>query len=146
MPNPNGNLFLGRWKLESCIGNNGDKNIYPIGRNPFGMLTYTEQYMMVFISSDERTPFSTDDIRAIPSEQIVADFPKFETYCGRYDVNHDKKIVTHFIENSKIPNQIGTEFRRYFSFEHEKLILKSTDSLLLNDESWLFELVWNKQE
>ncbi|ABS48165.1 MULTISPECIES: lipocalin-like domain-containing protein [Yersinia pseudotuberculosis complex] len=146
MSNPNRNLFLGRWKLESCIGNSGGIHIYPIGREPFGMLIYTEQYMMVFISSVERTQFSTEDIRAIPSEQIVADFPKFETYCGHYIVNHDEKIVTHFIDNSKIPNQIGTQFRRYFSFEHEKLVLKSIDSLLLNDESWLFELVWNKQE
>ncbi|WP_016680553.1 lipocalin-like domain-containing protein, partial [Yersinia pestis] len=82
MSNPNRNLFLGRWKLESCIGNSGGIHIYPIGREPFGMLIYTEQYMMVFISSVERTQFSTEDIRAIPSEQIVADFPKFETYCG----------------------------------------------------------------
>ncbi|MFA3761710.1 lipocalin-like domain-containing protein [Yersinia sp. 2544 StPb PI] len=141
-----GNSFLGRWKLESCVGNSGGIHIYPIGSEPFGMLTYTEQYMMVFIASGKRTQFSTEDIRAIPSEQIVADFPKFETYCGHYDVNHDKNIVTHFIENSKIPNQIGTEFRRYFIFEYDKLILKSTDGIFLNGESWLFELVWNREE
>ena len=146
MTNSNKSHFLGRWKLESCIGKSGDKSIYPLGEGPFGMLTYTEQYMMVFISSGERAEFSTNDIRAVPPEQIVADFSKFETYCGRYDVDYQKKIVTHFIENSKVPNHIDTEFCRYFSFRDEKLILETTDSLLLNGEPWLFELVWNRQE
>jgi len=146
MPNSNRNQFFGRWKLESCIGKSGDKNMYPIGENPFGMLTYTERYVMVFISSDERQKFNTNDVRAVPAEQIVADFPKFETYCGRYEVDHQKKIVSHLIENSKIPNQIGTEFRRYFSFKGEKLVLETTDSLLLNGEPWLFELAWDRQE
>lgn len=146
VPGSDKNPFLGCWKLESCVGNSGDKKMYPIGEHPFGMLTYTERYVMAFIASAERSKFSTSDIRAVPGEQIVADFPKFETYCGHYDVDHDEKIVSHFIENSKIPNQIGTEFRRYFSFKEETLVLGTTDSLLLNGEPWSFELVWNRQE
>lgn len=146
MSDINNNPFLGRWKLVSCIGRNGAKNIYPLGELPFGMLIYTEQYMMVFISSNERKKFSTNDIRAIEPEQVMSDFSKFETYCGSYDINFNKKIVTHFVENSKIPNQIGTQLCRYFSFEQRKLILRSTDSLLLNGEPWLVELIWDKQE
>ncbi|MES2264405.1 MAG: lipocalin-like domain-containing protein [Pseudomonadota bacterium] len=146
MSDSNKKQFLGRWKLECCVGKSGDKRFHPIGEDPFGMLTYTAQYMMVFISSGQRARFSTDDIRAIPAEQVMADFPKFETYCGQYGIDDDKKIVTHFIENGKIPNQIGTEFRRYFSFQNEKLVLESTDELMLNGEPWLFELVWSKQE
>ncbi|WP_413726316.1 lipocalin-like domain-containing protein [Sodalis sp. RH16] len=140
------NKFLGRWKLASCTGKNGARSISPLGEAPFGMLIYTEQYMMVFISSNERKKFSTNDIRAIPPEQIVLDFSNFETYCGSYCIDFMRNKVTHYIESGKNPNQIGTQFCRYFSFERKKLILKSTDSLLLNGEPWLVELIWNKQE
>jgi hypothetical protein len=146
MPRTSKNQFLGRWKLESCIGKSGNKTSFPIGEYPFGMLTYTEQYMMVFIASAERTEFSTIDIRTIPLEQIATDFPRFETYCGRYAIDDNEKIITHFIENSKIPNHIGTEFRRRFSFSDKKLLLESTASLLLNGEPWLFEIAWNREE
>lgn len=138
--------FIGRWQLESCIGSCGDKHSYPIGTAPFGMLTYTEEYMMVFISSGERARFTTDDIRAIPPEQIITDFPRFETYCGYYDIDCDEKIISHRIENSKYPNHIGTVLCRKFNFKGNQLILRSIDSLLLNDTHWLFELVWNRQE
>lgn len=146
MSENNRDWFVGRWKLESCIGICGDKRSYPIGMAPFGMLTYTEEYVMVFISSDERTRFTTDDIRAIPPEQIITDFSKFETYCGYYDVDFDEKIISHRVENSKYPNQIGTVLCRKFNFKRDQLILRSIDSLLLNNTHWLFELVWNRQE
>nr|WP_308738062.1 lipocalin-like domain-containing protein [Serratia fonticola] len=123
----------------------GDKQSYPLGVAPFGMLTYTEDYMMVFIAADERTRFTTDDIRAIPPEQIITDFSKFETYCGYYDVDFDEKIISHRIENSKYPNQIGTVLCRKFNFKRDQLILRSIDSLLLNNTHWLFELLWNRQ-
>lgn len=146
MPHPFKNQFSGRWKLESCTGRSGNRTSFPIGQNPFGMLTYTEQYMMVFIASADRTEFSTTDIRAISPDQIAADFPRFETYCGRYAVDDNEKIITHFIENSKSPNHIGTEFSRRFSFSDKKLVLESTASLLLDGEPWLFELAWNREE
>lgn len=146
MLHPFKNQFSGRWKLESCTGRSGNRTSFPIGQNPFGMLTYTEQYMMVFIASADRTEFSTTDIRAISPDQIAADFPRFETYCGRYAVDDNEKIITHFIENSKSPNHIGTEFSRRFSFSDKKLVLESTASLLLDGEPWLFELAWNREE
>jgi hypothetical protein len=143
---PNQDKFVGRWMLESCVGTSPGKSSHPIGESPFGMLVYTEQYMMVFISSAYREKFSTNDIRAIPTEQIGRDFPNFETYCGRYTVDESQSTVTHFIENSKIPNHIGVEFRRHFRFDGSNLILRSSTELILDGEPWLFTLVWNRME
>lgn len=146
MSNLTRSKFVGRWKLDFCVGKSGNKVSHPLGTDPFGMLTYTEQYMMVFIASAARIPFSTVDIRAIPAGEILADFPEFETYCGSYAIDDGEKIITHHIENSKIPNHIGTEFHRRFSFRDGKLFLESTSSMLLHGEPWLFELAWSRKE
>lgn len=146
--------FVGRWQLISCIGScpknlvkTGDSEQYePLGKNPFGMITYTPNYVMVFIAQQQRTNYSTNDIRAIPTDEITKDFPLFESYCGTYQVEPSQQTVIHHVENSKVPNQINTLFKRHYQFDNGLLTLTTINPLQLNGKLWQFELRWRKAE
>jgi hypothetical protein len=138
--------LVGRWSLQHCIGRSGNKTMHPLGEEPVGMLIYTQEHMIAFISSGARQRFSTDDIRAIPAAEIIANFATFETYFGSYRIDEQQKIVTHLVQSSKIPNHIGTPLCRSFRLEADSLVLTSTDALWLDGRPWIFELFWKKQE
>lgn len=138
--------LVGRWALQGCVGRSGSKAMHPLGANPLGMLVYTRQSMIVFISASERRQFSTEDIRAIPAAEVIADFATFETYFGRYQIDTRRSIVTHVVESSKIPNHIGRELCRHFRLTSDTLVLTATTELWLDGVPWIFELGWKKQE
>lgn len=139
------NRFIGRWTLLSCIGKTDSGEEVPFfGQKPFGCLIYTSSYMSVLISDAKREPFSTKDMRDIDPQEIKKDFATFECYCGRY--GFDQNVITHFIESAKVPALIGTEFKRFYEFYEDKLILSSVDPLILNKRLLQFVLTWQKVE
>lgn len=138
--------FLGRWKLIDCYGLSGNEKSYPFGKTPFGMLIYTRTYMSVFASHDDRHNFSSNDLRDISESEIARDFSQYETYCGTYAIAINDAVVKHFIESSKVPNQVGTQLTRVFTFYGNKLILQTNEPMLLNGKLWNFFLKWEKVE
>ena len=65
---------------------------------------------------------------------------------NNYSIDESTKIVIHRIENSKVPNWINMDFRRYYQLQANNLILKTVDSLSLNGRDWHFTLEWEKAE
>ena len=59
------------------------------------------------------------------SEEIKEAFEGFDAYCGTYEVNAEKRTVTHHVKASRFPNCEGTDQLRYFEFSGTRLILKT---------------------
>jgi hypothetical protein len=67
----------------------------------------------------------------------------FEAYCGTYEVNAEKRTVTHHVKANRFPNWEGTDQLRYFEFSGTRLILKTAPIPALGTE-WIVSLIWEQ--
>jgi len=63
-------------------------------------------------------------------------------YCGQYDINQAGGYVDHHVEVSVAPNGVGTNRRRYFTFDGDKLVLQVAPPLPEGVVSWT--VVWER--
>ena len=136
--------FIGTWKLVSYENRSGNQVTYPLGENPVGYIMYNaEGYMAVAIMAANRRRFSSTDIMAATTEEIVSACSTYSTYCGKYDVTEDK--VIHHVELSLYPNWIGEDQVRFYKFEGDKLIL-STPPMIFSGKQQSGYLIWQKMK
>jgi hypothetical protein len=61
----------------------------------------------------------------------------YDAYFGIYDVDWDKKIVTHTITGNFRPERPGFSYKRAFRIKDDTLFLKSTDTTKRWQIAWL---------
>lgn len=135
--------FVGTWKLLSHIGQSPNEDpIYTFGENPFGRLMYDNNgNMSVFIMRRGRSKFVSSDPTGGTAEEIKEAFEGLLAYCGTYEIDEDKKTVTHYIEGEKFPNWESTEQIRFFQLSGNQLTL-NTPPILVWGKEWIFSLIW----
>ena len=137
------NLFIGTWRLISCELKNSDGEVnYPKGENAIGYIMYNHDgYMSVAFMSANRHPFESGDILGGSIREKESAIDTFFSYCGKYDVSEE--YVIHHIEVSLFPNWIGTDQKRKYRFEGNRLIL-STDPLIVKGQEVEGLLIWER--
>ena len=135
--------LVGTWKLISTIGQSPNENpIYPYGENPFGRLMYDNNgNVSVFIMRRGRSKFVSSDYAGGTAEEIKEAFEGLSAYCGTYEIDEDKGIVTHHIEGDRFPNWEGTDQLRFFKLSGNQLTL-NTPPVLTWGKEWIFSLIW----
>lgn len=117
---------------------------YPVGKNPVGYIMYNaEGYMAVALMASNRKRFSSIDIMGGTTEEIVAAYGTYLSYCGKYAVTEDR--VIHHVEVSSYPNWIGQDQVRFYKFEGNKLIL-STPFMILGGKQQRGYLIWERMK
>ena len=136
---------VGTWKLISAKAQNSDEDvIHPYGEDPSGMLMYDSKgYMFAVLMRPGRSRFVSGDPLGGTSEEIKEAFEGFYAYCGTYEVNAEKRTVTHHLKASGFPNWEGTDQLRYFEFSGTRLILKTAPIPALGTE-WIVSLIWEQ--
>ena len=118
----------------------------PFGHDPIGSIIYTSEYMMVLLAKNVRTPFSSPDITKVQDQSIIANFNEFDTYCGSYRICEESQTVIHTVETARSPSVIGTEYKRFFEFSGDKLVLSTVDPIVLGGLEWFCKLTWTRSE
>lgn len=116
--------FVGTWKLVSIEEPrpNGE-TATSTGRYPAGLLIYDGTgHMSLQIVFRERPNFSSGG-RQGTLEEVKAAFEGYVAYFGTYEVEGKDGTVTHRVEGSLVPNNLGTVVKRSFEFSGEQLIL-----------------------
>jgi hypothetical protein len=141
----NGNdKFVGTWKLLSVasVTTAGTRNPAPYGRDPAGLLTYTEDgRVSAMISFDGRKPIAIGAKAQALLEQQAEAFKTFLAYAGQYRIEGDN--VIHSVEVSSVQNWVHTELARRFSFHEDQLVLL-TPPTMSGGKIQTFELVWQR--
>src|SRR5215471_4387954 len=125
------NAFVGAWRLLSFEARTSSGEVsYPLGRDAAGLLLYGhEGYMAVSVMRGDRGNFKSADIWAAASpEEKLAAFDSYSSYCGRYEVQHDK--IIHHVELSLFPNWSGGGQERYFEFAGDQLTLRTPPAIV----------------
>lgn len=125
------NAFVGAWRLLSFEARTSSGEVsYPLGRNALGLLQYGQEgCMTVSVMRGDRANFKSADIWAPASpEEKLAAFDSYSSYCGSYEVKHDK--IIHHIELSLFPNWSGEAQDRYFEFAGDRLTLRTPPAVI----------------
>jgi hypothetical protein len=117
---------------------------HPFGLDAMGYLMYSQDgYMAAALMQAKRANFASADILEASAEVKAAAFDSYSSYCGRYEVKHNK--VIHHIQCSQLPNWSGTDQERFFEFSEdgERLTLR-TAPLLAGGEERTLVAVWER--
>jgi hypothetical protein len=127
--------LVGTWRFVSDAQRFTDGSVRPspeAGPHGVGYLMYDDARRMcvVFTNPDRPKWKSTTEPDV---QELRAMFEGFAAYCGRYDVNEAEGFVVHHTEVGMSPNSFGSDRRRYFKFEGDKLVLRVAPPSLPKD-------------
>jgi hypothetical protein len=121
--------IVGAWRLESRTVRKGNGEIVldpVLGKSPAGRLFYDASgHMSLQMMRQERT-----EPMSVPSNPEDAKNPRvvlgYDSYFGTFDVNDADGTVTHHVEGSLFPEDLGKDFKRLFTIDGDALTLKFT--------------------
>jgi hypothetical protein len=122
----------GAWRLVSIetIRANGEV-VYPFyGKHPEGLLMYDRSgWMSVQIVSDPKPTVPTASSRegfmaSKPADKITA-IDGYYAYCGTWSVDASASTVTHHIQQSLDPGEVGEDVVRKLSIDGNQLTLSA---------------------
>jgi len=136
--------LLGTWRLISAEQRLSDGTIRPdpqTGPSGRGYLIYSDAGIMCAVLADSaRPPWAA--VNAPTSQEIRAAFEGLVSYCGRFEVNEAEGYVIHHIELDRVPNLAGTDRKRFYSLQGNRLILRAAPPLPAGVEEWT--ITWDR--
>jgi lipocalin-like protein len=118
--------LIGIWSLVSIHDKLPDGRIvdHPdFGAGPAGRLIYTASgHMSVQFMREDRPGWSSEHEPAGTERAAAA--AGYGAYAGRFTVNEKEKYVLHHVEVALIPNRVGRDLKRFYSFSGDQLTLR----------------------
>jgi hypothetical protein len=126
MSDPDASRFLGTWKLLSAVREeipSGAKTDL-FGPEPVGFLTYSPEgrMMTLIVRSDRRRPARFP----VSSEESENLFRGLMSYAGTFEISGGE--VIHYVDVSANELWTGTEQKRLYRFEDNRLSLFTPES------------------
>lgn len=123
--------ILGAWQLESRTvrAANGDILLDPVlGKQPIGRLFYDASgHMMLQMMRQARA-----QAISVPSNPQDSNNPRivlgYDSYFGTFQVNEPAATITHHVEGSLFPEDLGKHFQRLFRIEGDTFTLSFTST------------------
>src|ERR1041385_6403903 len=112
--------LIGTWRLIAIEGIGRGSNP---GDQPFGIVTYdsTGHMAVQMAYRSRRPPFAAGADHATEHEKAAA-YDSYGAYFGTYMVDALRGTITHHIEGSLNPAEVGTELVRFFVLRGDKVI------------------------
>ena len=111
----------------SAEGHSADGSVtFDWGKEPIGRAMFDAggRLSLHLIDPDRRNFESGDFLRPSPDELSEA-FNGYFGYFGSYSVDTNAQIVTFHVEGAAYPNYMGSDERRFYEFDGDKLILRT---------------------
>jgi hypothetical protein len=133
----------GAWRLLSIEDQRANGEIiYWMGPKPYGLIIYDPSgYMSVQFMRDPRPVFTTKYSQATP-EEVRNAYQGYFAYFGTYEVNSEKRLITHHLQGSLRPEEVGIDYDRFFRIEDDRLIL--TMAVPGKDAGRIRTLTWKR--
>ena len=138
------NRVVGTWKLvstEEVLRNGTIRSSY--GPHGKGFLRYqADGYMCANLANPDRAKWA-DTAHPSKEEALAAGENTF-AYCGRYEINLEKRQIIHLPEVATDPGYVNSRQIRPYQFKGNRLIL---GDVVKNDpEVARWKIVWEKVE
>ena len=138
--------LVGSWRLVSYEGRSAAGGVtQDYGPTPQGRLMYDQGgRMSVHLLKPDRTRFASGDFLRPNPDELREAFDGYFGYYGRYTVDEEAGVVTHHVEGAAYPNYIGTEQRRTFRLEGDRLVLQ-TPPERAGGSDVIYSIVWQRE-
>ena len=122
-------MIVGTWRMagaETRVVDGSGPTTYPRGKQPSGYIIYDNQGRMYvqIMNSDETRPARKGEGAMNEKEQAQA-YTSYTAYFGRYTIDEEKQSVTHHVEGSVNPRNIGNGMLRYVEVSQDRLSLNT---------------------
>ena len=120
--------FVGTWRLVSI---DDKRTVRPENEfEPAGYIIYDATgHMAVQITRrGDRAKFGSDDITKFTTQEKASAFSSYAAYYGSYKVDETEGTVTHYLEGSLTPNDVGKQFVRRFKLAGDRITLSPVES------------------
>jgi len=137
--------FLGVWKLIRCERKSKDGRIdYPYGEKLIGRITYDKAgRMSAILMRPGRRSTVAPGVSMIAGnasgEEIRDAVDGFIAYFGTFDVDESAQTVIHHVQACLVPSWVGTDLKRTYRFETNRLVLTAATA------ASVLELVWERE-
>ncbi|MFD1604809.1 lipocalin-like domain-containing protein [Flavobacterium artemisiae] len=144
------NLFekiIGSWTLVELleVPLDGGTTIYPMGRNPKGLIIYNRDgYMSAQIMNNESKSLDSKNSEDSSNEE-TDDHYTYLAYSGPFVIDEEKQIVSHTMFISLFQKWRNQTQNRKVYFENELLHLE-TENFRSNSRLVTHKLTWKKAE
>ena len=134
--------FLGVWKLIRCERKSKDGRVdYPYGEKPVGRITYDKAgRMSAILMRPGRRSTVAPGVSMIAgnasTEEIRDAVNGFIAYFGTFDVDESGKTVIHHVQACLVPSWVGTDLKRSYRFEGNRLMLTAAAATSVLDLVW----------
>ncbi len=138
-------LLTGTWRLVrvETIRPNGEVIPSFLGKNPRGIIMYLPNgFMSVQITGDPpaRTKGPFEEASDAEKKAVAEGY---YAYYGRYEVDEKKGAVTHHVEASLRPHEVGIDYVRYYKLQGDSVTLE-TAPRMESGEMRVNRLVWRR--
>jgi hypothetical protein len=117
------NPFVGTWRLVSIASS--ESRLF--GERPIGILMYdADGHVAVQIMRNPRPDLSSGPGFPTAKEVQIA-YKSYYAYYGTYEVNWEKRTITHHLEGSLRPGDVGKDFTRAYEISGNRLALTPID-------------------
>ncbi|HEX9166652.1 MAG TPA: lipocalin-like domain-containing protein [Gemmatimonadales bacterium] len=129
--------IVGTWLLESIVDTLTDGSVsWWMGRHPTGAIVYSASgHMSVQFMRDPRpetaAPAEADAARLagaqpfahLPADQLRDQLEGYYAYFGRYQLNAAGDSISHYVETSLRPTEVGVTYRRKVQLDGDRLFI-----------------------
>jgi hypothetical protein len=107
--------LVGTWKITSGVMQVGNETkLTPLGANLVGMMIYTPEGHFCFTAMGANRPKLAGGDRAGGTmEQKAAEYESYRSFCGRYEVSEQERVITQSYDLSLLPDTTGTTEKRF---------------------------------
>jgi len=81
--------------------------------------------MSIHLTDPERRNFASGDFLRPTSDELMEAFTGYFGYFGSYTVDAEAGIVTFHVEGAAYPNYVGTDQKRFYEIEGNRLVLRT---------------------
>lgn len=122
-------LIVGTWRMvgvETRVVDGSGPATFPRGKKPTGFIIYDTQGRMYvqIMNSDEVRPPRKGEGPMTEKEQAQA-YATYTAYFGHYTINEEDQSVTHHVEGSVNPRNIGNGMHRFVEVSADRLSLNT---------------------
>jgi len=141
------NQLIGSWTLVNLIevSLDGGTITHPMGKDAKGLIIYNpDGYMSAQIMNPDRKKISKEHYTGATPEEYTQEGATYLAYSGPFQVNEEKKILTHSMYVSLFPNWTGQTQRRIVHFADGLLHLESSNPFFSNGVTVIHKLTWKR--
>jgi hypothetical protein len=131
------------WRLVEVVGvrNDGTVTTSGFGSHPTGYIVYDRSgRMAVQIARDPRPRFR--DAEHPTGDEARAALDSYVAYAGTYRYDSAQRVVTHHLELSVDPTDVGQDWAREVSLEGDRVVLVTEPLPLATGERVRHRLTW----